>query len=69
MNPSYGHAALAARGYPLYVAPDWASEYPDLAPSMPQKLLDRLADFVAAHPLKSVGVAVAAALVVGRLMR
>jgi ElaB/YqjD/DUF883 family membrane-anchored ribosome-binding protein len=50
-------------------AADWVSRCGQELTAKPMKLIDDASGYVSANPLKSLGVAIVAALVVGRLMR
>jgi ElaB/YqjD/DUF883 family membrane-anchored ribosome-binding protein len=50
-------------------AVDWVSKCGQEFTARPKQLIDDASGYVAANPLKSLGVAVLAALVVGRFMR
>jgi ElaB/YqjD/DUF883 family membrane-anchored ribosome-binding protein len=50
-------------------AAEWLSEHGDQLSATQKRLIDNTTSYVSANPLKSVGIAVLAALVVGRLMR
>ena len=48
---------------------DWVSAQGDQLSATQKKVVDNTAKYVAANPFKALGIAVAAALIVGRLMR
>jgi len=50
-------------------AKDWVAEHGDQLSAKQKQLVDDAAGYISANPLKSIGVAVLAALVVGRLMK
>jgi len=50
-------------------ASDWVSRRSEQLSATPKKLIADTSSYVSANPLKSLGIAVLAALVVGRLMR
>ena len=50
-------------------ATHWLSKRGEQLSAGPRKLIDDTSSYVSANPLKSLGIAVVAALVVGRLMR
>jgi len=50
-------------------ATDWVSRRSEELTAAPKKLLADTSSYVSANPLKSLGIAIVAALVVGRLMR
>ena len=47
----------------------WVNERSEKLTSAPKKLIEDASGYVSANPLKSVGVAIVAALLVGRLLR
>lgn len=47
----------------------WLSDRGDELAAAPKKLVDHTSNYVSANPLKSLGIAIVAALVVGRLMK
>ena len=50
-------------------AKDWVAEHGDQLSAKQKQLVDEASGYISANPLKSIGVAVLAALVVGRLMK
>ncbi len=50
-------------------AADWLSEQGDQLSATQKKLIDNTSAYVQANPLKSIGIAVVAALLVGRLLK
>jgi ElaB/YqjD/DUF883 family membrane-anchored ribosome-binding protein len=50
-------------------ASEWLSERGEKLSATQKRLMENTTSYVSAHPLKSIGIAVAAALVVGRLLR
>lgn len=51
------------------LATDWVSRRSEEFTATPKRLIDDASVYVSANPLKSLGIAVVAALVVGRLIR
>lgn len=50
-------------------ATEWVADRADRIAAPSKKMLDDASSYVSANPLKSMGIAVVAALIVGRLMR
>lgn len=50
-------------------AADWLIERGDELAAAPRKLVDQTSGYVSANPLKSLGIAIVAALIVGRLTK
>lgn len=50
-------------------AADWVSEHGDQLSDTQKRLVDNTTRYVSANPMKSIGIAVVAALLVGRLLK
>jgi ElaB/YqjD/DUF883 family membrane-anchored ribosome-binding protein len=50
-------------------AAEWVSKCGQELTAKPKRLIEEASGYVSAHPLKSLGIAIIAALAVGRLMR